>query len=126
MTEDYWFVAPAFVLVLVVLYFLNEKTIRNSRRQNLTRLSIRTLDRKYGKYVNLKPGIHIPQSGNYECILYAKGSLQDATTILIFGKAEANRRAKTWKATAQFFSQNSVFPPCPNCGSDGGWSLLNG
>jgi hypothetical protein len=126
MTEDYWFVTPAFLIGLVILYFLNERIVRKSRRQNLSRLSIKTLDGKYGKYVNLRPGTQAPQSGNYECILCGKGSLQDITTILIFGQAEANRRAKAWKATMQFFSENAVFPPCPNCGNDGGWALLNG
>jgi hypothetical protein len=125
MTEDYWFVTPAFLIGLVILYFLNERIVRKSRGQNLTRLSVRTLDRRYGKYVDLRPGRHVPQSGNYECILCAKGGWQDAINTLLLGKAEASRRTKSWKATQQFFNQNSVFPPCPNCGNEGGWSLLN-
>lgn len=102
------------ILYIVVLIFA----------QRSADLSSPILQRIAGEHVNLSPGTSVPQSGYYECILCAKGGLQDATSVVLFGEAAAQRRAMARKPTRQFFDKDAIFPPCPNCRKSGGWALL--
>jgi hypothetical protein len=58
-----------------------------------------------------------------ECIICAKGGIQDTTTRAVFGEAEVRRRAKARTPTRTFFGEGSKFPSCPKCGAAAGWIL---
>jgi hypothetical protein len=124
MPETDLLIILAFLIIAAIGYFV--PPIRNKRRglQKLKGPPLPIFDRIADNHINLLPGMPVPRSGNYECIICARGGYQDSTTVALFGAAEAQRRLNAQKPTMQFFSQNSIFPPCPNCGDAGGWSLL--
>ena len=114
------------LLLILYLYARNRGLIGFAcfSRQAQRMSSLQRFNRRYGEYINLRPGTRVPHGGNYECMVCAKGGLQDSTDVLLYGKAETEQRAKTRKVTLEFYNENSVFPLCPNCGDAGGWSLL--
>ena len=112
------------LILLVALYFLNKKTFNITWLGRSTDSSLPIFDRIADDYLTLSPGTRVPRNGNYECIICAKGGFQDSTTAALFGPVEAESRLKAQKPTMQFFIQDSILPPCPNCGDAGGWSLL--
>src|SRR5215207_9619408 len=116
MTTTNFLIGLTILILLVALYFLTKKKSNINQLGRSTGSSLPILDRISGDYVNLSPGTPVPRSGNYECIICAKGGFQNSTASRLFGEAEANRRLKAQKPTSQFFNQDTILPPCPNCG----------
>ena len=124
MTATVLLIGLAFLMMAIIAYFVTRKASNTAKLQKLTSAPSSIFDRLSNDHVNLSSGIRVPRSGNYECIICAKGGFQDIVTSALFGPSEARQRLESQKPTMQFFSQESIFPPCPNWGKSGVWSLL--
>ena|SRR5215216_1831323 len=124
MTATDIIIGLAFLIIAVIAYFVTKRRNNITGLPKLTSSPVSIFDRLAADHVNLSPGIRIPRSGNYECIICAKGGFQDTTTSALFGPMEAQKRLEAQKPTMQFFDQDSIFPQCPNCGDTAVWSLL--
>src|SRR5215211_6437307 len=116
MTATVLLIGLAFLMMAIIAYLVTRKGSNIAKLQKLTSAPSSIFDRLSDDHVNLSSGIRVPRSGNYECIICAKGGFQDTTTSALFGPMEAQKRLKAQKPTMQFFDQETIFPPCPNCG----------